>query len=136
MNISVKPFYKILESYIKYYYYLLFLNKIGIKKFIQDLKKGKGLGGIFLRTFLTLIFKFLLFFILLGGFSSGIEFNNFLDHCSFLFLFDFNKISNMELYKIVAIIFLIIMSNIINIIELIEQVKKYRLKHLDKVQNS
>ena len=55
MNISVKPFYKILESYIKYYYYLLFLNKIGIKKFIQDLKKGKGLGGMFLRTFLTLI---------------------------------------------------------------------------------
>ena len=100
MNISVKSFYKILTSYIKYYYYLFSLNKIGIKKFMQDLKQGKGLAGILLRTILTLILKFVLFFILLGGFSSGIEFNNFLDHCSLLFFFDFNTISNIELYKI------------------------------------
>ena len=36
MNISVKSFYKILTSYIKYYYYLFSLNKIGIKKFMQE----------------------------------------------------------------------------------------------------
>ena len=131
MNISVKSFYKILTSYIKYYYYLFSLNKIGIKKFMQDLKQGKGLAGILLRTILTLILKFVLFFILLGGFSSGIEFNNFLDHCSLLFFFDFNTIWNIELYKIVPIIFLIIITNIINIIELIEQIKKYKLKYVD-----
>lgn len=130
MNKIINKYLRILRLIIKHYHHLFLWKEHAIKKCKEDFKRVKGLPGFLYKFFLGLILKFFLFFVLLGGYKSGIEFNSFSNLCSLWFfpellIFDIDKFRNLEIYKIIPICFLIISANMIFIIEKVEQLKKF-----------
>ncbi len=117
------------KSSIRHYFDLCLFKEHAKIEFKENCKRVEGLPGIIFIFLLGLISKIILFFFLLGGYKSGIDFGNFYNTCSLLFfpellIFDIEKLLNLGIHKTILIVFLIIFANIINIIVIIEKFKK------------
>lgn len=118
------------KSNILYYINLIMLKKYALKKCKKNFKQVKGIEGCIFKLSLTIFLKFFLYFALLGGFSSEIQLDKFLNVCSFLFipellLFDFSKIFELGILKIVSIFLLIFSANLITIISFLEKITSW-----------
>lgn len=130
MNKLLNDYINHLKSSIQHYFDLLLGKEHAKIQFKENLKRVEGFPGFFYKLSLGYILKIFLFFFLVGGYKSGIDFSNFCDTSSIWFfpellIFDIDQFLNLGIHKIILIIFLIMFANIINVIERIEKLKKF-----------